>query len=491
MKKSVSLYFLPAFLLLALFQSAKATTVIMLSDTEMALDSQVIITGEVHSVVSAWDDERQMIWTYVEIERDLLIKGNLVESKIVLKQEGGEVWPYGIEIFGQPKFVPGQKVLLYLKSAPDGSLHVMHSFMGMFSIVEDESTGVFNVERTIETEQVNMRPRSDNEPVTNRARLENYLASLRSTMQRESAEIARIESERVSLPVHAVPEEYERKRQISEGFSPAFALAGDGLRWMESDSGEPVKFYINSNNSPVPGGGQAELIRAMEAWSYQSSASIWIVPYGQTSKCGFDMDNQNVISFGDCKKQLDSPANCAGVLARTHVTFDMTGNKMVNGKMFKRLIDTDIVFNDGMDCFLTNPITLAEVASHELGHAIGLDHSTSKDSIMRSYMYGDGRGATLSADDKSGSLMIYPSQGQSREPEITDVQVKKEKKLTISGRNFTSNSMLSINGRIVKPNGFAAGSPFDRLSYKGKLNAAGTNELYVLNGGGKSSLFQF
>jgi hypothetical protein len=488
MKQSVSLYLLPAFLLLALFQSAKATTVVMLSDTEMALDSQIIITGEVHSVVSAWDDSRQMIWTYVEIERDLLIKGNLLESKIVLKQEGGEVWPYGIEIFGQPKFIPGQKVLLYLKSAPDGSLHVMHSFMGMFSIVEDESIGGFNIERTIDMEKIDMRPRSDNEPVTNRARLENYLAKLRSTMQREAIEIARIESERASLPLHAVPAEYESKKQSSEGFSPAYAFMSDGVRWMEADSDEPIKFYINTSNSPVPGGGQRELIRAMEAWSYQSSAAIWIVPYGQTSKCGLDIDNQNVISFGDCRKQLDSPANCAGVLARTQVAFNTTDSKMVNGKMFKRIIDADIVFNDGMDCFLTNPVTLSEVASHELGHAIGLGHSTSLDSIMRSYMYGDGRGATLSSDDKSGSLMIYPDKGQSREPEITDVKVKNGKKLTIYGQNFTANSMLLINGRMVKPNAFTA----DRqLSYKGKLNASGTNELYVVNNSGKSSLFQF
>ena len=115
-------------------------------------------------------------------------------------------------------------------------------------------------------------------------------------------------------------------------------------------------------------------------------------------------------------------------------------------------------------------------------------HSTSPDSIMRSYMYGDGRGATLSSDDKSGTLMIYPDKGQSREPEITGVQVKKGKKLTISGQNFTANSMLLINGRMVKPNAFTAGK---QLSYKGKLNAAGTNELYVLNSSGKSSLFQF
>lgn len=491
MKKSAILYFLPVFIILSLVQSSKATTVVMLSDTEMALHSQVILTGEVLSVVSAWDDTREMIWTYVEIERDLIIKGNLIESKIVLKQQGGEVWPYGIEIFGQPKFAPGQKVLLYLKSAPDGSLHVADTFMGMFSIVEDASTGVFNVERTIDAERIDMRPRADNEPVTNRARLEDYLNDLSSIMQREAAEIARIESERADSPVYAVPAEYERKRQSAEGFSPSFAFMSDGVRWMESDSNEPIKFYVNSNNSPVPGGGQAELMRAMEAWSYQSPSSIWLVLYGQTGKCGLDIDNQNIISFGDCKKQLDSPVGCAGVLARTQVVWSMTDNKMVNGKMFKRLIEADIVFNDGMDCYLTDPVVLAEVACHELGHAIGLGHSSSPDSIMQPRMHGNGRNATLADDDKAGTLMIYPEQGQSREPEITDIKVKNSKKLTVYGRNFTANSILLINGRIVKPKAFTSGGGIDTLSYKGKLNAAGTNELCVLNSGGKSPLFQF
>lgn len=491
MKRLSGICIFSLFLLFSLFQPATATTVRMLSDREMVLDSDVILTGEVRSVASTWDDQREMIWTYVEIERDLLIKGRLIESRIVLKQPGGEDWPYGVEVFGQPKFTPGQQVLLYLRAARDGSLHVAHSFMGMFSIVEDSSIGSLRAVRQFDTRRVELRPRFDNQAVTDASLLADYIGSIRSTLEREADEVYRIESERAILPILAEPVEYERKMRSAEGFSPSFAFMSDGIRWMDADSDEPVKFYVNPNNCPVAGGGQAELMRAMDAWSYQSEASVWLVLFGQTNKCGLAVDNQNTISFADCGNQMDSPVNCAGVLARTQVAWNASGTKMVNGKSFKQLIDTDIVFNEGMECYLSNPVNLAEVACHELGHAIGLGHTAVQGAIMQSNAHFDGRDATLTDDDKAGALMIYPKRNQPGAPEISEVKAKGAKKLTISGRNFTASSLILINGKVVKPKKFTRGGQSDSLLYKGNMNGAGMNEACVINSSGRSEMFYF
>lgn len=463
----------------------------MLSDREMALDSQIILTGKVRSVISRWDDAREMIWTYVEIEREQLIKGSILDTRIVLKQPGGEVWPQGVEVFGQPKFTAGQDVLLYLRSARDGSLHVAHSFMGMFSIVKDASSGALTVVREFDKGRVELRPRSDSQSVTDKASFEDYIANLKLTLQREASEVNRIEAERATQPLYAVPVEYERLKQTTEGFSPNFTFMSDGVRWMQSDSDEAIKFYVNLNNSPVEGGGLSEVTRAMDVWSYQSEASVWLVPFGQTGKCGLEVDGQNTISFGDCKNQLDSPVNCAGVLARTQVAWSTAETRSINGKIFKQLTDTDIVFNDGMECFLSDPTNLTEVACHELGHAIGLGHSSVEGAAMQPNAHFDGRGAQLADDDKSGVLTIYPQRGQSAPPEIIGVKLKGTKKLTISGQNFTSTSLIVINGKVVKPKKLTKGSQSDSLLYKGKFGAAGTNEVCVLSSSGRSETYYF
>ncbi|HEY3138020.1 MAG TPA: hypothetical protein VGL29_18495, partial [Blastocatellia bacterium] len=70
-----------AFLFLFLFYAptpnAQATTVVMPSDTEMIVNSRLIVTARVISVTSAWDDQRSMVWTYVELLVDRKLKGEL------------------------------------------------------------------------------------------------------------------------------------------------------------------------------------------------------------------------------------------------------------------------------------------------------------------------------------------------------------------------------------------------------------------------------
>src|SRR5581483_11710178 len=100
---------------------ATATSVVILTDEELTLHSRVIVTGTVKTVFSAWNDEHSLIYTYTEVRTDRFLKGNLDTTHIVLKQLGGSAGVDGMRIIGQPRFVPGQQVLLYLNTAPDGT----------------------------------------------------------------------------------------------------------------------------------------------------------------------------------------------------------------------------------------------------------------------------------------------------------------------------------------------------------------------------------
>ena len=50
----------------------------------------------------------------------------------------------------------------------------------------------------------------------------------------------------------------------------------------------------------------------------------------------------------------------------------------------------------------------AEVAAHEIGHAIGLDHSSEGGATMFQTAHNDGRCAALRDDDRAGLSFVYP-----------------------------------------------------------------------------------
>jgi hypothetical protein len=89
----------------------------------------------------------------------------------------------------------------------------------------------------------------------------------------------------------------------------------------------------------------------------------------------------------------------------------MLDSVVIGGRSFNRIVETDVVFNRGMDCFLGTSANLAEVACHELGHSLGLDHSSDASALMFYVSHGRGFDANLTADDRAGLLSIYPSVG--------------------------------------------------------------------------------
>ncbi|HSE38784.1 MAG TPA: matrixin family metalloprotease, partial [Blastocatellia bacterium] len=239
-----------------------------------------------------------------------------------------------------------------------------------------------------------------------------YVRKIQRTLRREARLVAEIDAARRGEPLVSVPDEFSRRKKAGSigELTPAFVFFGAPIRWMEADAGQAVPYLLNPNGSPVTGAGNAEVGRAMAAWTDQSGASIRLQIAGQTSNCGIVSDNQNTISFGDCLNQLDPPVGCAGIVALTAVHW-VNETRVIGGTIFSRLVEADTVFNDGMDCFLGVSANLAEVACHELGHSIGLNHSADPAAMMWASAHGRGRDATLGSDDRAGVLAIYPSTG--------------------------------------------------------------------------------
>jgi hypothetical protein len=110
---------------------------------------------------------------------------------------------------------------------------------------------------------------------------------------------------------------------------------------------------------------------------------------------------------------MDPPVNCTGTLAMGGFFRSTTESRVVNGTTFMRILDGNVVFNDGWQgCgFYETFANFAEVATHELGHVLGLGHSGDPTATMFAEAHFDGRGAALRADDLAGLRTIYPAPG--------------------------------------------------------------------------------
>ena len=173
----------------------------------------------------------------------------------------------------------------------------------------------------------------------------------------------------------------------------------------------PVTFYVNPVNADVSQAAATAALQAgMDVWSTQSGSSFRYQYGGTANDTATAYDNRNVVLFRS--------ASNGSTIATTYSWWSSSNE----------LLDSDIVFWDGGFNFFTgssgcgvvpNAAYIEDIAAHEFGHALGLNHSSSSDATMYpSYSYCSMALRTLAADDVNGAKALYPLVGNTA-PTVT------------------------------------------------------------------------
>lgn len=240
---------------------------------------------------------------------------------------------------------------------------------------------------------------------------------------------------------------------------------------------------------------------SFETWSKTAGVDVDFVEDAPAVFRNAGYDGKNSVLWVESNWQGQSFSPPPGALAVTITTFRTSDNTIVdsdtffNGEYFHwAAVDTDEEKN-------ADVIDVQNIATHEFGHFIGLDHSSedifepNSKLFLATMFFASGPGEifrrNLGEDDRLAMLNLYPAGEPSEplinavEPSEVDAATSRTTAITIRGRNFKAQSAVLL--AVAGDRGDVAGrvtsvTPEEiRVSFDATMLPSGRYDVVVAN----------